>query len=78
MNPITYEYFDVKVYFVIVHRALTNYALQSSKNYIGMVLRNNMLYGVYKLNGVEYEMETGYITTSSSEPAQFDRVDLNR
>ncbi|XP_039999564.1 laminin subunit alpha-3-like isoform X2 [Xiphias gladius] len=50
----------------------------SSKNYIGMVLRNNMLYGVYKLNGVEYEMETGYITTSSSEPAQFDRVDLNR
>nr|XP_046263462.1 laminin subunit alpha-3-like isoform X2 [Scatophagus argus] len=50
----------------------------SSKNYIGMVLRNNVLYGVYKLNGVEYEMKTGYITTSVPEPAKFDRVDLRR
>ncbi|XP_041804417.1 laminin subunit alpha-3-like isoform X2 [Chelmon rostratus] len=50
----------------------------SSKNYIGMVLRNNVLYGVYKLNGVEYEMKTGFITKSVSEPAKFDRVDLRR
>ncbi|XP_070700517.1 laminin subunit alpha-3-like [Pempheris klunzingeri] len=50
----------------------------SSKNYIGMVLKSNILYGVYKLNGVEYEMKTGYITTSASEPAKFDRVDLRR
>lgn len=43
-----------------------------------MVLRNNVLYGVYKLNGVEYEMKTGFITKSVSEPAKFDRVDLRR
>ncbi|KAM9845354.1 laminin subunit alpha-3-like [Aulostomus maculatus] len=50
----------------------------SSKNYIGMVLRDSVLYGVYKLNGVEYEMKTGLITTSISEPAKFDRVELHR
>ncbi|XP_041847231.1 laminin subunit alpha-3-like [Melanotaenia boesemani] len=50
----------------------------SSKNYIGMCLRNNVLYGVYKLNGKEYEMKSGYITKSLSEPAKFDRVDLYR
>ncbi|XP_062285798.1 laminin subunit alpha-3-like isoform X1 [Scomber scombrus] len=50
----------------------------SSKNYIGMALRNNVLYGVYKLNGVEYEMKTASITVSESEPAKFDKVDLRR
>ncbi|XP_028448187.1 laminin subunit alpha-3 isoform X1 [Perca flavescens] len=50
----------------------------SSKNYIGMVLRSNKLYGVYKLNGVEYEMHTDFITMSASETAKFDRVDLQR
>ncbi|XP_034469915.1 laminin subunit alpha-3-like, partial [Hippoglossus hippoglossus] len=50
----------------------------SSKNYIGMVLRNNKLHGVYKLNGVEYEMKSGYITESDPEPAKFDKVDLHR
>uniref|UniRef100_A0A3P8S8R3 Si:ch211-241e1.3 n=1 Tax=Amphiprion percula TaxID=161767 RepID=A0A3P8S8R3_AMPPE len=50
----------------------------SSKNYIGMVLRNGVLYGVYKLNGVEYEMKTDAISMSASEPATFDRVDLRR
>uniref|UniRef100_UPI0037E92AE9 laminin subunit alpha-3-like n=1 Tax=Semicossyphus pulcher TaxID=241346 RepID=UPI0037E92AE9 len=50
----------------------------SSKNYFGMVLRKNVLHGVYKLNGVEYEMKTGSITESVSEPATFDRVDLTR
>ncbi|XP_077376606.1 laminin subunit alpha-3-like isoform X1 [Festucalex cinctus] len=49
-----------------------------SKNYIGMVLRNNVLYGVYKLNGVEHMMKTDSITTSPSEPAKFDKVNLHR
>ncbi|XP_036940486.1 laminin subunit alpha-3-like isoform X2 [Acanthopagrus latus] len=49
-----------------------------TKNYVGMVLRENVLYGVYKLNGVEHQMKTGYITKSPSEPAKFDRVDLYR
>lgn len=43
-----------------------------------MMVRNNVLYGVYKLDGQEYEMETGSIISSPSEPAKFDRVDLNR
>lgn len=50
----------------------------STKNYLGMALRNNVLYGVYKLNGVEYEMKTDSITKSSSDPSKFDRVDLRR
>ncbi|XP_062413741.1 laminin subunit alpha-3-like isoform X1 [Pungitius pungitius] len=50
----------------------------SSKNYIGMVLRNEVLYGVYKLNGVEYQMATGVITKSVPVPAKFDTVDLRR
>ncbi|KAM6919501.1 laminin subunit alpha-3-like [Lycodopsis pacificus] len=50
----------------------------SSKNYIGMALRGNRLVGVYKLNGVAYEMESDLISKSVSEPAMFDRVDLRR
>ncbi|XP_056913723.1 LOW QUALITY PROTEIN: laminin subunit alpha-3-like [Takifugu flavidus] len=50
----------------------------SSKNYLGMMVRNNVLYGVYKLDGQEYEIETSSIISSPSEPARFDRVDLNR
>ncbi|KAG8014177.1 Laminin subunit alpha-3 [Nibea albiflora] len=50
----------------------------SSKNYIGMVLKNNVLYGVYKLNGVEMEMQTGLITKSPFEQAMFDKVELHR
>ncbi|XP_069013512.1 laminin subunit alpha-3-like isoform X1 [Embiotoca jacksoni] len=49
-----------------------------SKSYIGMVLRSNVLYGVYKLNGVEYEIKTGFITKSKSEQATFDKLDLRR
>ncbi|XP_071346604.1 laminin subunit alpha-3-like isoform X2 [Trachinotus anak] len=51
---------------------------RDSKNYIGMFLKSNVLYGVYKLNGKEYEMRTGRITMSASEPAKFDKVDLHR
>ncbi|XP_034559528.1 laminin subunit alpha-3-like [Notolabrus celidotus] len=50
----------------------------SSKNYIGMVLRENILYGVYKLNGAHYEIKTAFITMSKDEPAKFDKVDLSR
>ncbi|MEQ2180692.1 hypothetical protein GOODEAATRI_003828 [Goodea atripinnis] len=44
----------------------------------GMVLRDNRLYGLYKLNGQEYEMKSGFISTSDPEPAIFDKVDLRR
>ncbi|GLD51077.1 laminin subunit alpha-3 isoform X4 [Lates japonicus] len=50
----------------------------SSKSYIGMVLRNNVLYGVYKLNGVEYKIKTSEISKSDPEPATFDKVELHR
>ncbi|XP_018532089.1 laminin subunit alpha-3 isoform X4 [Lates calcarifer] len=50
----------------------------SSKNYIGMVLRNNILYSVYKLNGVEYEIKASDISKSDPEPATFDKVELHR
>ncbi|KAM8839447.1 laminin subunit alpha-3-like isoform 1-T1 [Synchiropus picturatus] len=50
----------------------------SSKNYIGMVLRNHVLFGIYKLNGVEKEMKTSSITRSPSELSTFDDVRLRR
>eukprot|EP00063_Salmo_salar_P020916 XP_013995751.1 PREDICTED: laminin subunit alpha-3-like isoform X7 [Salmo salar] len=50
----------------------------SSEDYIGMALRKNVLFCVYKLNGEEYEIKTDYITRSPSEPAFFDKVDLHR
>ncbi|KAM3866222.1 laminin subunit alpha-3-like [Diretmus argenteus] len=50
----------------------------ASKDYIGMALREDVLYFVYKLNGVEYEVQSGSITSSASETATFDKVDLNR
>lgn len=43
-----------------------------------MFLKNNELYGVYKLNGFENEIKTGAITRSGLEPSRFDRVDLRR
>ncbi|XP_054622732.1 laminin subunit alpha-3-like isoform X3 [Dunckerocampus dactyliophorus] len=50
----------------------------SSKDYIGMFLRGNVLHGVYKLNGNENLLNLGYITTSASEKATFDKVNLQR
>ncbi|XP_057713314.1 laminin subunit alpha-3-like isoform X2 [Corythoichthys intestinalis] len=49
-----------------------------SKNYIGMVLKNNVLHAAYRLNGLEHVIKTDSITQSPSEPAKFDKVDLNR
>lgn len=43
-----------------------------------MVLRKSILYTVYKLNSVEYELKSSYVIRSASEPAKFDRVDLHR
>ncbi|KAG7214822.1 hypothetical protein INR49_010714 [Caranx melampygus] len=51
---------------------------RDAKNYIGMYLKTNVLHGVYKLNGKEITLKSGYITKSPSEPAKFDKVDLNR
>lgn len=51
---------------------------QPSKDYIGMVVKNNALYSVYKLNGVVHEIRTDSITSSDSEPAKFDKVNLHR
>ncbi|XP_035644145.2 laminin subunit alpha-3-like isoform X3 [Oncorhynchus keta] len=50
----------------------------SSKNFIGMALRKNVLFCVYNLDGEEYEIKTDYITRSPSEPSFFDKVDLRR
>ncbi|KAL7875637.1 hypothetical protein AOLI_G00106000 [Acnodon oligacanthus] len=50
----------------------------ASKNYLGMALRNNVLYFIYKLNGRSYELETDSITLSDKEPSYFDRVDIHR
>ncbi|KAJ8396824.1 hypothetical protein AAFF_G00014230 [Aldrovandia affinis] len=50
----------------------------SSKDYIGMALRDNVLYCVYKLGGSERQIKASAITESSPEQAFFDRVNFRR
>ncbi|KAI4905523.1 hypothetical protein NFI96_000700 [Prochilodus magdalenae] len=50
----------------------------ASKDYIGMALRNNVLFFIYKLNRKVYEVETEPITLSSADRSLFDRVSIRR
>ncbi|XP_051550153.1 laminin subunit alpha-3 [Myxocyprinus asiaticus] len=47
-------------------------------DYIGMVVRNGVLFCVYKLGGILYEIETSEITKSKNDKAFMDRVDFRR
>lgn len=53
-------------------------SLQSTKDFLGMVVRQGQLYCIYKLNGIEYKIKTRTINQSASEPAMFDKVELRR
>lgn len=66
-----------KIHFSVVLPRATCVS-QPSKDYIGMAVKNNALYSVYKLNGVVHEIRTDSITSSESEPAKFDKVNLHR
>ncbi|XP_064188612.1 laminin subunit alpha-3-like isoform X1 [Anguilla rostrata] len=50
----------------------------SSKDYIGMALRDNVLYCVYMLGGAEHQIKSSSITESPAEAAFFDRVNFHR
>ncbi|XP_067369206.1 laminin subunit alpha-3 isoform X2 [Channa argus] len=51
----------------------------TSGDYIGMAIRNNMLICVYKLGGVIHEVENGQITTTTNvNSSDFDRVVFHR
>uniref|UniRef100_A0A8C1NNV3 Si:ch211-241e1.3 n=1 Tax=Cyprinus carpio TaxID=7962 RepID=A0A8C1NNV3_CYPCA len=50
----------------------------TSGDYIGMALRNNILHVIYKLSGLHYDIEVSSITESSSDVAFFDKIDLYR
>ncbi|XP_066537073.1 laminin subunit alpha-3 [Hoplias malabaricus] len=50
----------------------------ASTDYIGMALRRDVLYFIYKLNGKVYEVMTDSVTLSEREPSYFDRVDFRR
>ncbi|XP_060731068.1 laminin subunit alpha-3 isoform X2 [Tachysurus vachellii] len=49
-----------------------------TKDYLGMALRNNVLYFVYKLNGNFKEIESLDITRSREDQMFFDKVDMQR
>ncbi|GAA6073856.1 laminin subunit alpha-3 isoform X1 [Tachysurus ichikawai] len=49
-----------------------------TKDYLGMALRNNVLYFVYKLNGNFKEIESEDITRSREDQMFFDKVDMQR
>lgn len=48
------------------------------EDYIGLVVRNGVLFCVYKLGGIVHEIETSEITKSSNDRAFMDRVDFRR
>ncbi|KAA0712146.1 Laminin subunit alpha-3 [Triplophysa tibetana] len=48
------------------------------EDYIGLVVRDGVLFCVYKLGGFVHEIKTSEITKSSSESAFMDRVDFRR
>ncbi|KAJ8272625.1 hypothetical protein GJAV_G00091440 [Gymnothorax javanicus] len=50
----------------------------ASTDYIGMVLKNNELHCIYKLNGQEKTLVTKSITRSPNVPSYFDKVDFTR
>ncbi|XP_073332501.1 laminin subunit alpha-3 [Pagrus major] len=52
----------------------------ASGDYIGMSIRSNVLFCVYKLGGVVHEVETSQITTTTSNvnSSDFDRVVFHR
>lgn len=51
---------------------------QAVKDFIGLVVRNGVLFCVYKLGGMIHEIETSKITKSSNNKAFMDRVDFRR
>lgn len=51
---------------------------QTVKDFIGMVVRNGVLFCIYKLGGDIREIETSRITKSSNNKAFMDRVDFRR
>ncbi|KAL0966154.1 hypothetical protein UPYG_G00291590 [Umbra pygmaea] len=50
----------------------------STKDYIGMYLSGEVLFCVYKLDGIESSIKTQAITRSSAVQALFDKVELQR
>ncbi|KAL6469402.1 hypothetical protein MHYP_G00229260 [Metynnis hypsauchen] len=50
----------------------------TQKDYVSMVVKNSVLYCVYKLGGVLHEIKTSKITESSSNSSFMDRVDFRR
>ncbi|XP_053485634.1 laminin subunit alpha-3 isoform X1 [Ictalurus furcatus] len=50
----------------------------TKKDYLGMALRNNVLYFVYKLNGNVQEIESVDITLSNPDRIFMDKVDMRR
>uniref|UniRef100_W5LF91 Laminin, alpha 3 n=1 Tax=Astyanax mexicanus TaxID=7994 RepID=W5LF91_ASTMX len=50
----------------------------TQKDYVGLVIRNSVLYCVYKLGGQIHEIKTKEITRSSVNGSFMDRVDFRR
>lgn len=69
---------DRNLLFSVASRDLFFYT-QASGDYIGMAIRSNVLFCVYKLGGVVHEVETVQITTTSNvNSSDFDRVVFHR
>ncbi|KAL7867133.1 hypothetical protein AOLI_G00149470 [Acnodon oligacanthus] len=50
----------------------------TQKDYVSMVVKNSVLYCVYKLGGIFHEIKTSKITESSTNSSFMDRVDFRR
>ncbi|KAG5280371.1 hypothetical protein AALO_G00088350 [Alosa alosa] len=49
-----------------------------AEDFVGMVLRGNILYGMYRLGGAVHSKLISNVTRSRQDPAHFDRVDFHR
>ncbi|XP_062387159.1 laminin subunit alpha-3-like [Sardina pilchardus] len=47
-------------------------------DFVGMVLRDNVLYGMYRLGGAFHSKLISNVTRSTRDPAYFDRVEFHR
>ncbi|KAL2101852.1 hypothetical protein ACEWY4_003613 [Coilia grayii] len=50
----------------------------ASGDFVGMMLRDNILYGMSRLGGIFQQMEISNVTRSLRDPAHYDRVEFHR
>lgn len=70
--------FSLSLKFHVWKVILKHFIPQTTKDYLGMFLKNNVLHFIYKLNGKVTEIKSMDITLSTNDRIYFDKVDVRR